>query len=73
MYEITQWFLIIKAKTDEEFFTLYDEAITHISNTAFNKKWWRSIKRTFCGMEGGFRKYVIGLSNPTLKKIVKSA
>lgn len=73
MYEISQWFLIIKAKTDKEFFALYDEAITHIPNTAFNKKWYRSIKRTFCGMEGGFRKYIVCLFNPTLKKIVKNA
>lgn len=72
MYEISKWFLIIKAETDEEFFALYDEAITQIPNTAFNKKWYRSTKRTFCGIEYGFKKYIIGLNNPTLKKIVNT-
>ena len=72
MYEISKWFLIIKAETDEEFFALYDEAITQISDTAFNKKWYRSTKRTFCGIEYGFKKYIIGLNNPTLKKIVNT-
>lgn len=73
MYEISKWFLIIKAETDEEFFALYDEAITQIPDTAFNKKWYRSTKRTFCGIEYGFKKYVIGLNNPTLKKIVNAS
>ena len=61
MYEISKWFLVIKAKTDEEFFALYDKAITQIPDTAFNKKWYRSTKRTLCGAENGYRKYIIGL------------
>ena len=73
MYEISQWLLVIKAKTDEEFFALYDEAITQIPDTAFNKKWYRSAKRTFCGIDAGFQKHIIGLNNPTLEKIIKSA
>lgn len=73
MYEISKWFLIIKAKTDEEFFALYDEAITQIPDTAFNKKWYRSPKRTLCGLENGFQKHIIGLFNPTLKKILNNS
>ena len=46
MYKITKWFLFIEANSDEEFFTLYDEAITHIPDTAFNKNWYGSARRT---------------------------
>lgn len=72
MYKISEWFLIIKANNDEEFFTLYDEAITHIPDTAFNKKWYRSARRTFCGSEYGLQVHIIGLNKPTLKKILEN-
>jgi hypothetical protein len=73
MYKITKWFLIIYAKCEKDFFQLYDEAIQKIPNTAFNKKWYRSTKRTFCGQENGMYKYIIGLNNPTLEKLIKNA
>ena len=71
MYKISKWFLIIEAKNDEEFFALYDEAITHIPDTAFNKKWYRSARRTHCGTKYGIQQHIIGLNKPTLKKILE--
>jgi hypothetical protein len=70
MYEISKWFLIIYAEDDNEFFKLYDDAMTKIPDTALNKKYWRSIRRTFCGQSWGKQKHIIGLNHPTLKKLV---
>jgi hypothetical protein len=69
MYEITKHFLIIRAKNDEEFFQLYDQAVEKIPDTAFNKKWYRSASRTLVGSELGLKKYIIELNKPTLQKI----
>lgn len=70
MYKITKWFLIIYTENKEDFFQEYDKAIKEIPDTAFNKKWYRSIKRTCCGSEYGVYKFIIGLNHPTLKKIL---
>lgn len=72
MYQITQWFLIIKVESHSDFFFVYDKAIQEIPDSAFNKKWYRSICRTFAGQEDGKLKYIIPLNQPTLKKIIEN-
>lgn len=71
MYEITKWFLIILVKDKQDFFQTYDKAIQEIPDSAFNKKWYRSIARTFSGCENGNLKFIIPLNHPTLKKIIE--
>lgn len=67
MYYITPRLLIIDANNDTEFFQIYDEVIKIIPDTTFNKKWYRSSRRTFCGNHFGIRKYVIPFRQTTLK------
>lgn len=73
MYQITKWFLIIETNKQQEFFQIYDKAIENIPDGAFNKKWYRSTKRTFAGQSYGKLRFLIPLNNPTIKKIVNSA
>lgn len=72
MYKITKWFLIIETNNKQEFFQIYDKAIESISDDAFNKKWYRSIKRTFSGQSYGKLRFLIPLNHPTIKKIVNN-
>lgn len=67
MFLITQRLLIIDVNNDIEFFQVYDEAIKIIPDTAFNKQWYRSPRRTFCGNRCGVRRYIIPLYKTTLK------
>lgn len=72
MYQITKWFLIIKVESHSDFFSVYDKVIQEIPDSAFNKKWYRSTRRTFVGQEYGKLKYIIPLNQPTLKKIIEN-
>ena len=72
MYRIGEFYLEIKAENKDEFYEEYDEAMKQISDSAVNKKWYRSHARALVAMEFGEYVYLVPLNNPTLKKIVKS-
>lgn len=63
---LNRFYFTFEAETDEDFYKFFDFYKTNLNLN----KWYRSIKRSICGVHSGWRYYIIPLhTGITLKEI----